>query len=283
MSDTGWATNTLPCRCRDANSTCVLPPSWLATIGPTTQADRGCHELWASWACAVVAGDQVWVTSETVGWLLLGRVVITNLAHSWPLRSLPWSPCGGPHLLVHGRPDRYDSAVLRSGLIIEVPEAETAVAAWRERLDPQAALGVPAHITVLFPFAAPDRLDGSPIATLSRLVATTASFEFHLTRTAWFGDTTLWLAPEPAAPFKQLTQLLSGAFPAYPPYAGQFDDVVPHLTIGDHGAQQQFLDAERDMQQHLPISATARAISLMVERSDRRWERLTAFPLATSR
>ena len=44
--------------------------------------------------------------------------------------------------------------VLRSGLIIEVPEAETAVAAWRERLDPQAVLGVPAHITVLFPFAA---------------------------------------------------------------------------------------------------------------------------------
>jgi 2'-5' RNA ligase len=177
----------------------------------------------------------------------------------------------------------YDSAVLGSGLIIEVPEAETAVAAWRERLDPQAALGVPAHITVLFPFAAPDRLDVSSIAILSRLVTTAASFEFHLARTAWFGDTTLWLAPEPPAPFKQLTELLSGAFPAYPPYAGQFAEVVPHLTIGDHGARQQFLDAERDMQQHLPINAAARAVSLMVERSDRRWERLTVCPLANSR
>ena len=173
--------------------------------------------------------------------------------------------------------------MLRSGLIVEVPEAETAVAAWRERLDPQAALGVPAHITVLFPFAAPDRLDASLIATLSRLIAIAVSFEFHLTRTAWFGDTTLWLAPEPAAPFKHLTELLSGAFPAYPPYAGQFAEVVPHLTVGDHGARQQFFDAERDLQQHLPISGAARAVSLMVERYDRRWERLTAFPLATSR
>lgn len=173
--------------------------------------------------------------------------------------------------------------MLRSGLIIEVPEAEAAVAAWRERLDPQAALGVPAHITVLFPFAAPDRLDDSSIEILGRLVATAASFEFFLARTAWFGDTTLWLAPEPAAPFKQLTTLITGAFPAYPPYAGQFDEVVPHLTIGDHGARHQFLDAEREMQKHLPISAAARAVSLMVERSDRRWERLTVFPLASSR
>ena len=172
--------------------------------------------------------------------------------------------------------------MLRSGLIIEVPEAEPAVAGWRQRLDPQAALGVPAHITVLFPFAAPDRLDGSYLAITSRLVATVVSFEFHLARTAWFGDTTLWLAPQPAAPFKQLTELLSEAFPAYPPYAGQFAEIVPHLTVGDHGARQQLLDAERDMQQHLPISAAARAVSLLVERSDRRWERLTAFPLARS-
>ena len=114
-------------------------------------------------------------------------------------------------------------------------------------------------------------------------MATAASFDFHLARTAWFGETTLWLAPEPAAPFKQLTELLSGAFPAYPPYAGQFAEIVPHLTIGDHGARQQFLDAERDIHQHLPINAAARAVSLMVERCDRRWERLTAFPLATSR
>ena len=172
--------------------------------------------------------------------------------------------------------------MLRSGLVIEVIEAKSAVAAWRERLDPQAALGVPAHITILFPFAAPDRLDASLIATLRRLIADVPSFGFQLARTAWFGDTTLWLAPEPAAPFQRLTELLSGAFPAYPPYAGQFAEVVPHLTIGDHGTRQQFVDAEHDLHRHLPISCAARAVSLLVERPDRRWARLTAFPLATN-
>jgi 2'-5' RNA ligase len=172
--------------------------------------------------------------------------------------------------------------VLRSGLIIEVPETESAVATLRERLDPQASLGVPSHITVLFPFAAPDCLDEATIAILYRLVAAATSFEFRLARTAWFGDTVLWLAPEPAAPFKHLTELLCGEFPTYPPFGGQFAEVVPHLTIGDHGTLHQLLEAEREVQQHLPITATARAVSLMIERADRRWERLTAFPLATA-
>ena len=143
----------------------------------------------------------------------------------------------------------------RRGLILEVPEAEPAVAAWRERLDPQAARGVPAHITILFPFVAPDRLDDAAVATLRRLMTTTASFPFQLTRTAWFGDTTLWLAPEPAAPFKQLTDLVVEAFPGYPPYARQFAEVVPHLTIGDETGLELLLEAERHVRQHLPINA----------------------------
>jgi len=35
-----------------------------------------------------------------------------------------------------------------SGLIVQVPEAEPAVARLRERLDASAPLGIPAHITV---------------------------------------------------------------------------------------------------------------------------------------
>ena len=44
---------------------------------------------------------------------------------------------------------------LPSALLVEVPEAEPLVRQWRMDLDPHAALGVPAHITVLFPFAPP--------------------------------------------------------------------------------------------------------------------------------
>ena len=41
----------------------------------------------------------------------------------------------------------------RTALIVEVPEAEPAVGALRLEHDRSAARGVPAHITILFPFA----------------------------------------------------------------------------------------------------------------------------------
>ncbi|HYT30158.1 MAG TPA: hypothetical protein VEN82_05235, partial [Actinomycetota bacterium] len=40
----------------------------------------------------------------------------------------------------------------RSGILIPVPEAEDLVGAWRARFDPGGGRGVPAHITLLFPF-----------------------------------------------------------------------------------------------------------------------------------
>ena len=62
------------------------------------------------------------------------------VAHASP-RGTSSGPRKQPRRLLglERRPARYDLALLRSGLIIEVPKAETAVAALRERLDPQAA------------------------------------------------------------------------------------------------------------------------------------------------
>jgi hypothetical protein len=42
-----------------------------------------------------------------------------------------------------------------SGLVVLVPEAEPVVGHLRDRLDPNAASGVGAHVTVLFPFPDP--------------------------------------------------------------------------------------------------------------------------------
>ena len=45
-----------------------------------------------------------------------------------------------------------------SALVILVPEAEPLVRPFRHRFDPSAALGVPAHITLLYPFIAPEQM-----------------------------------------------------------------------------------------------------------------------------
>ena len=52
----------------------------------------------------------------------------------------------------------------QSALGVTVPEAEPWVKNLRERYDPTAAVGVPAHITVLFPFISPDLITDSDLA-----------------------------------------------------------------------------------------------------------------------
>ena len=41
----------------------------------------------------------------------------------------------------------------------------------------------------------------------------------------------LYLAPEPAAPFVELTQAIAARWPDHQPYGGEFDSVVPHVTV----------------------------------------------------
>ena len=46
----------------------------------------------------------------------------------------------------------------QSAVLVSVPEAEPAVSRYRARLDRAGAWGVPAHVTILYPFVAPPRL-----------------------------------------------------------------------------------------------------------------------------
>lgn len=173
-------------------------------------------------------------------------------------------------------------AVLRqSGLVVEVPEAEAAVGCYRAVLDANARLGVPAHVTVLFPFAPPAQVDREVVAELRRVFAGTAAFDFRLTRTAWFGDEVLWLAPEDPQPFRILTELVHAAFPDFPPFEGRFDEVVPHLTVA-HGCDLADMQAgERGVERHLPIGGRARKVTLLVQVDDSgMWTRHSTFPLA---
>ena len=122
----------------------------------------------------------------------------------------------------------YHLSMLRTGLIVEVPDAEHVVAHWREQLDPHAMLGGACDVTVLFPFAAPDRIDERILTALRQVLSVVEPFEFRLPRTGWFGESVRWLAPEPRRPSADLTEVLTAAFPDYPPFGGQFAEIAPH-------------------------------------------------------
>ena len=96
-----------------------------------------------------------------------------------------------------------------------VPEAEALVGALRLQYDWSAARGVPAHITVLFPFLADDELDH---AALAAVLAAHRAFDFELASVERFGDDVTYLAPVPDAPFRALTEAVWRRWPARPPY-----------------------------------------------------------------
>src|SRR2546427_7089527 len=149
-----------------------------------------------------------------------------------------------------------------SALLIPVPEAAPLVREHRLRLDPNAAAGVPEHITLLSPFIRPDRLDPGVRGRLAALFAGVRSFRFQLTSVRWFGDQVMWLAPEPAAPFVQLTELLVAEF-RIPPYEGAYAEIVPHLSVAlqnPEGARQ----VQGAIAARLPLRAVADRVHLAV-------------------
>jgi 2'-5' RNA ligase len=119
-----------------------------------------------------------------------------------------------------------------TALIVPVPAAERLVADLRERFDPSAAEGVPAHVTIAVPFLTRAELGPTGLARLEAALRETRTFDFTLARVGRF-ERTAWLAPEPAAPFVAMMQALMRAFPGWVPYAGAHERIVPHLTVAD--------------------------------------------------
>jgi hypothetical protein len=122
-----------------------------------------------------------------------------------------------------------------SALIVVVPEAEPLVGHLRARLDPAARIGVPAHVTVLYPFIPAEAITSTDLERVARLVRRATAFRFRLVAAKCFPDT-VYLEPEPAQPFVALTEAVVREFPQYPPYQGRYASVIPHLTVA-HGLE----------------------------------------------
>ena len=151
-----------------------------------------------------------------------------------------------------------------TALIVAVPEAEQAVGRFRSTLDTAAGWGVPAHVTVLYPFLPPDRIDDAVRATLSQIFEAIPRFDAVFADVKWFGDTVVWLAPQPDDAFRQLTQAVWRRFPEVPPYGGAHaDDVIPHLTIGHDAPMDLLTHAAEAVRPHLPIRAGVESVRLI--------------------
>jgi hypothetical protein len=69
--------------------------------------------------------------------------------------------------------ESFAEHVQRLERLIVVPEAEPFVAAYRRRYDPSAAVGVPAHVTILYPLRSV--VDGAAADAVAELAADVAA------------------------------------------------------------------------------------------------------------
>jgi 2'-5' RNA ligase len=172
-------------------------------------------------------------------------------------------------------------AGLRTGVIVPIPAAGAAVDGWRERTcNVKPSRGVPAHITLLYPFVPAAALTDAMVAALAEILGAVPAFDLELRSTMRMAGA-LCLAPEPAEPFVRLTEAIVRRFPEHPPYEGAYDHVVPHLTVAQ-GGDDLLEEAERDVRRLLPIAAAVREAALLeeIEPGGARWRIGLRLPLA---
>lgn len=168
-----------------------------------------------------------------------------------------------------------------SALIVPIPEAEFLVSRFRDQFDPSAAAGVPAHVTLLYPFKPPKELGTEVLERLAELFSSFQSFDVSFTRAHRFPGV-LYLAPEPDETFRRLTEEIAKHFPETPAYGGKFAEIIPHLTVADVG-NSQLLDGiaeefETEANGRLPIRASIKEVCL-IDNESGRWVTRQRFSL----
>ena len=165
---------------------------------------------------------------------------------------------------------------LESAIAVRVP-IPPALERIRRRWDASAAAGVPAHVTILYPFLPPSELHPT---VREELVAVTASVQPFDVRFATIGrfPTVVYLAPEPSAPFAALTSAVTARYPDYPPYGGAFEEVIHHLTLVESPTVE--LDGiATSAEPLLPFVQRVTALEVIAEGSDGRWRLRWRIPL----
>lgn len=153
---------------------------------------------------------------------------------------------------------------VETGLILPVPEFEDFIQEHRKHNPAVSPEGVPAHLTLLYPFLPPGRCD-EVHGDVEAFFAEVEPFEFELTEVAWFDDRVVFLAPADPTPFVQLTEQLIARWTQCIPYGGRHAGKhVPHLTLGIEGTPEEMASLAEAAEKLLPVRCRAEQAWLMI-------------------
>jgi hypothetical protein len=168
----------------------------------------------------------------------------------------------------------------QTGVAIPVPEADPLLRAVTARVPAAVREGVPAHVSLLYPFLPADELDDGVVKTLSELFAEQAplAVEFRECRRR---REFVYLPPDPRSGLEELTSELRRLWPDVTPYEGIYEEIEPHVTVALHTTPERAAEIEREVVPGwLPISAELREAWLVV--FDGQWQLNRQFPFGIS-
>ena len=167
---------------------------------------------------------------------------------------------------------------METALLIVIDDAEPFDEVRREFAVETFDLGIPFHVTLLYPFA--PTVTAELVADARDFFAERPPFAFELTRiAAW--PRVVYAVPEPDDALREYMAALFTRFPDWPPYGGIHEEVIPHATLGEEVDGPAVRDEiERRVAPHLPHRCQARDVALWDEVTPDRWRERDRFPLA---
>jgi 2'-5' RNA ligase len=149
----------------------------------------------------------------------------------------------------------------------------------RRRSVGDAIVGVPAHLTMLYPFLDPARLGRAVRRTLAEIAAALQPFDYRLTGAATWPDT-VYVAVDPVAPFVELQRRLAAAFPEFPIYGTDPGfEFVPHVTIAEGPPVNDPATLADPAWRSLPRPGRAASIEVIARSADAPWRTIWRLPL----
>ena len=145
----------------------------------------------------------------------------------------------------------------QTGLVIPVPAADALLASVGTRYPGAVREGVPAHVSLLYPFVAAAELDERVTTALGELLVEQTPMRVRFAQ-CYRRDGFVALRPEPIEELKDLVSETRRRWPDVVPYEGIYEDVEPHLTVAMRCSEETAVTIEQEVTAELPISTELR-------------------------
>jgi 2'-5' RNA ligase len=144
------------------------------------------------------------------------------------------------------------------------------------------AMGIPLHVTLLYPFVPRDLLDDRTVAALEDFFAERQALTVTLVGLAEW-PRVVYAVPEPRDKLLAMMRALWGLFPDYPPYAGEIAEPLPHASLAELEPGESLVEVVAGIrartQSLFLLACDVRDIALLEEHEPSRWRERRRFPL----